>query len=1203
MLWKIASFEFKYQFRQPAFYVISFVFFLLAFGGMSSDNVTIGGGGAENFNAPFQVMMSSLVFSIFGMFIVTAFVGNIVLRDFDHKMAEIIFATRITKQAYLFGRFIGAFAVTMLAFSFVSLGLMVGSMMPWLDPERIGPFGLWNYIYALLVMVLPTMFFMATLFLSVSALTRSLMKTYAAVVGFFIFYMFSSRLLQDPEMLTIGSLLDPFGFTAFSEASRYWTVFERNELLVPLEGLYLYNRLIWIGIGFLFLGLSYRLFSFDIVGKSKKKKKKLQDEALAAPVALAARPKVTQTFGASSALKQFALRMKFEAMSIVKTVPFFVLLVLAMGNSVGGFFSMSNLYGTDLLPVTRAMVNMINSTFTWVVFIIVIYYGAELVWREKQAKIHEIVEATPMPSWVLVVSKQLALLLVVVSMFAVSVTSALIFQAVSGYTNFELGLYAERLFYLQGYNMWLVGVLCVFIQVVTNNKYFGMLVMIGYLISTMVLANLGFEHNLYHYAGRPGTPLSDMNASDHFFEIARWFDLYWGFFALVLSVLAFLMWNRGVVVGAKQRWQQIKVAAGPVSVTLLLLAIGGMTGTGSYIYYNTNVLNAYETSDDDIAFQVGYEEKFRQYEGMPQPRIIDVKTDVDIFPFQRRYDMRGTYVFENKTDQPLTEMHVVFNPDAVVHELSVEGAKIAWQDEAYDYYAFAFEAPLAVGEKRTLKFVTSMENPGFKNSGNMSTVLYNGTFFNSGEATPTLGFDPSQMLSDRNERRKRGLDPIDRMAGIDDPKQRYNSYIRQDSDWIQFETTVSTVSSQMAIAPGYLEKEWTEGDRRYFHYKMDAPIQNFFSYLSADYAVAKDKWQDVDLAVYYHGPHDFNVQRMLDASKASLDYFSKNFSPYQYRQVRILEFPAYASFAQSFPNTIPYSESIGFVADIQDDDIDYVFYVTAHELGHQWWAHQVMGANTQGGTVVVETLAQYSALMVMEKKYGPQVMRRFLKYELDRYLQDRGSEAIGELPLELVENQGYIHYRKGSVVMYALKDYLGEEAVNRALRKLIANHAYKSDPYTQSRDLIGYLREEATTDFQQQLITDLFEKIVLFDLKVTDAKTVARDDGCFDVTLTLEAAKVEADDKGKETPAELDMMIDIGAFTGDPGEAKPGDDFEIYLKKHRITADTKEITITLDKAPIYVGIDPYVKLIDRNADDNIRRVSSPDGVTVSGGGQ
>jgi ABC-2 type transport system permease protein len=706
----------------------------------------------------------------------------------------------------------------------------------------------------------------------------------------------------------------------------------------------------------------------------------------------------------------------------------------------------------------------------------------------------------------------------------------------------------------------------------------------------MVMDGLGFEHNLYQYAGRPAAPLSDMNASGHFILSGLWFNLYWGFCAIMLAVMAFLMWNRGMIVGFKHRPQQIRVAASPITAIVLLLSLGGFIATGSYIYYNTNVVNQYVTEDAQELHQIEYEEKYRQYEFTAKPRIIDVKTEVDIFPQQRRYDMRGTYIVENRTEEPLTEVQVVLNPQAIVHKLELEGAQVAWSDEVHNYTAFALDRPMQPGEQLTLEFVTSIENPGFRNSDNMSTIVYNGSFFNSMESTPAIGFTRGFMMTDRKTRREHDLEPVDRMPKLEDERAAKNSYFRSDSDWINFETVVSTVSDQIAIAPGYLEKEWEENNRRYFHYKMDTPIQHFFSYLSADYSVAKGMWNDVDISVYYHSPHGYNVDRMIAGVQNSLEYFSREFSPYQYRQLRILEFPAYARFAQSFPNTIPYSESIGFVADIDEDDIDYVFYVTAHEVAHQWWGHQVMGANTQGGSVVVETLAQYSALMVMEEKYGSQVMRRFLKYELDNYLRNRGGEMVAEMPLLRVENQGYIHYRKGSLVMYALKDYLGEDAVNRALRKLIDNHAYQFQPYTQSVDLVRYLREEAQTPEQQELITDLFERIVLFDLKVKDTVVEEREDGRHDVKMTIIANKFEADSDGVESEIPLDLSIDIGAFTKNPDDAKPGEEPELYLQKHRISQAETEITITLDEVPSHVGIDPYNKLVDRNSDDNVKAV-------------
>jgi len=1191
MLWKVALFEFRYQLRQPAFWVIFGIFFLLAFGAMSSERVTIGGGGAENFNSPYQVMQTLLVMSIFGIFIVTAFVSNIVLRDFDTRSAEIIFSTRIRKHEYLLGRFIGAFAVAYLAYSSVAWGSMIGSFMPWLDAERIGAFRPQDYAWSLGVLAFPSLLFTAGLFLALSAVTRSLMLTYAGVVTYLVLYIVSSNLLSDPELLTVASLLDPFGFSAFSEATRYWTVSERNTLLVPIEGLFLYNKIIWFLAGLGLLALTHRLFRFEVIGRSAKKRwwhrlrKKEKDQAAPVP---AQKPSALPAFDTGTRLAQFRVRMMFEARSVIKSVPFIVILALAVANTLGAMINQGAIYGADLLPVTRAMIDAINGSFTFMILMIVIYYSAELVWRERQTGNHEIIDATPAPSWAFMSSKLLAMFIIVISMFLVSILTAVIVQAATGYSNFELGLYVQRLLFYQSLNLFLVSVLAVFVQVLTNNKYFGMLLMVLYIIATFVLDNIGLEHNLYQYAGRPAAPLSDMNASGHFIWAGLWFNLYWSFFAVMLAVMAYLMWNRGTMVGARQRLAQIKVAASPASAGILLIALTGFIATGSYIYYNTNIVNRYVTQDEQELHQIEYEERFRQYEFMPRPRIVDVRTEVDIFPFERRYDMRGSYLLENRGNEPLTEIQVVLNPLAIVHELSLQGASVAWQDEDHNYTAFALDQALAPGERLELSFKTSIENPGFRNRDNASSVVYNGTFFNSFEATPVIGFTRNWMLTERQKRRQHGLEPVDRMPKLEDKRALRNSYLRTDSDWITFETIVSTVPGQTAIAPGYLEKEWEESGRRYFHYKMDAPIQNFYSYLSADYSVQKDSWNDVEIAVYYHHPHSYNVDRMISGVQDALEYFSREFSPYQYRQIRILEFPAYASFAQSFPNTIPYSESIGFVADIEEDDVDYVFYVTAHEVAHQWWAHQVMGANTQGGSVVVETLAQYSALMVMEEKYGPQVMRRFLKYELDNYLRNRGSEQVAEMPLMRVENQGYIHYRKGSLVMYALKDYLGEDAVNRALRKLIKNHAYHYTPYTTSLDLIRYLREEASSEEQQNLITDLFERIVLFDLQVQEATVSETADGRFEVEMKVVANKFEADGEGRETELPLDLSIDIGAFNKNPDEAKPGEELEIYFGKHRISERETIITLSLDEKPTHVGIDPYNKLIDRNSDDNVK---------------
>ena len=403
------------------------------------------------------------------------------------------------------------------------------------------------------------------------------------------------------------------------------------------------------------------------------------------------------------------------------------------------------------------------------------------------------------------------------------------------------------------------------------------------------------------------------------------------------------------------------------------------------------------------------------------------------------------------------------------------------------------------------------------------------------------------------------------------------------------EISITSDEDQVVIAPGYRVEEFVEDGRRTARFKTEAPIHNFFSIQSARYAVGKDRWNDVDIEVYYHPEHEYNVQRMLDATRDSIEYYSENFSPFQFRQMRIVEFPAYMNFAQAFPGTVPYSEAAGFIIDIENrgDRIDGVTYVTAHEVGHQWWAHQVIGADMQGQTVLSETLAQYFALMVMERTYGHAEIRRFLLGSLGGYLRGRATDVLGEVALERVEGQAHVRYQKGGLVMYLLKDQMGEEAVNRALRALIDDYAFKGPPYPTSRDLISRLRAESGPE-HQDLITDLFQKITLYELEATAGRVTERPDGKFTVEIDVEARKLYADDLGVETEAPLDAQMDIGVFSTDPAKTLTfTEDDVLSLEKQRIRSGKQTFTVVVDKEPKFVGLDPYNKYIDRLPEDNV----------------
>ncbi|MGV8929426.1 MAG: M1 family aminopeptidase [Brevundimonas sp.] len=1188
MFAKIASFEFRYQLRQPAFWVIAMVFGLLAFGAVASPNVSLGSGGNVLKNAPFSLANAHIVFNVLFMLATTAIVANVVARDTQTGFGPMILSTRITKGAYLYGRFFGAFAAVALCYMSIAIGTLLGTFMPWVDPETLGPLRLGDYAYAYGVFGLTGLFLTSALFFMLATVTRSMMATYIGVVAVLIAYLAADGVLgSKPEFETAMAWAEPFGAGAYGLVTKYWTAAERNTLNAPLEDVLLWNRVIWTAVGAVFLAAAYALYRPSPRGAKLKKQERLkalvETDVAVTPVGALPRP----SYGFVSGLTQLWSRAVFETVLVFKSPAYLVLVLLAMAFAVATLFFTGEIYGAPILLVTRVVIAGLTGTFGLISIVIAIYYSGELVWRDRDRKVHEIVDASSTPDWTFLVPKTLALALVLISTLMIGVLAGVLTQTIKGYTDFELGKYLFWYVLPQSLSFLQLAVLAIFVQALSPNKFVGWAIMVVYLISTLVLANLGFDHILYRYGAGIGVPLSDMNGRGDFAGFTAWLDAYWSAFAIILLVLAYGLWRRGT---ETRLWPRLKRLPhrlmGPAGL-IGGVALAVFVGLGVFIYTNTNVWNEYRTQAAGEAEQAAYEKALLRYETTPQPSVADVRLVMDLRPHQPKLTTRGSYVLVNNTDAPLPEVHLRWTDDLEMVGLTVEGATVAREWPEFEYRIYRFATPMQPGERRAVTFETVLEQRGFKATGNTTRLVDNGTFVNNMEFAPMVGMDRQGLLDDRSKRRKLGLPAELRPARLEDESARRRNYIG--ADWVTADITVSTEADQTVVAPGQMVSDVVNGDRRTSRFVTESPVLNFFSIQSAHYERTARVHDGVEMVVFHDPAHDRNVPRMLDALSASLDYFQANFSPYQFRQARIVEFP-YGSFAQSYPNTFAWAESLGFIADLSDPTkVDYVTYVGAHEFGHQWWAHQIVGSNQQGATVLSETLAQYSALMVMEKMYGKDQIRRFLKQELDRYLRARGTERLEELPLMRVENQQYIHYQKGGLVMYLLRDQIGEEAVNRALRSLLTQFAFKSAPYPRSLDLIAAIRAEAPAD-KQALITDLFEKITLYDVKTTGATAKRRPDGRWDVAVTVDARKLYADGEGVETDSPLNEMFDVGLFTAMPGKGTFDQADVVLLERRAIRSGTQTLRFITAREPTFAGVDPYNKWIDRNSDDNVRAV-------------
>jgi ABC-2 type transport system permease protein len=1195
MFARIAAFEFRYQLRNPVFWVVAIAFFLLAFGGMTIPEIQIGSGTNVHRNSPIAIGQYHLIFSLFYMFVTTAFVANVIVRDDESGFGPMVKSTRVTKFDYLFARFLGAFLVAALSFIAVPLAILLGSAMPWLDAETIGPNRLGDYLFAYSAIALPNILLTSAIFFAVATMTRSMMYSYVGVVVFFGANTIVGNVVRaQPDWRWLSNYIEPFGASAFNNATRYWTMTELNAGHPALAGPLLANRLIWFGVALAALGIAYWRFSFSERGVSARRLRRQQrrDAKLAAaPVAIAetlpaARP-------GSATWARLVARTRLEMAMVFRSPAFSILMLIGLLLAGVIMYFSGKIYGTETIPLTFVLIPLLGGSFGIVQIIIAIYYAGELVWRDRDRKMNEIIDATSLPNWAYLVPKMLAVTAVLFASMLISTVAGILMQLFSGQFELELGKYFFWHILPATIDMVLMAVMAVFIQALSPNKYLGWGLMVLYIIATLILPNIGFEHPLYLYGSTGSTALSDMNGARLGAAAAWWLRLYWGCFALIFAVLAHLLWRRGTAVSLKARLALMPRRLAGVPGVLIAAALVVAAGSGGYIYYNMDVLNHYRTDKELQRRLADYEKKYLRYENLAQPSTTAIKLNVALYPAEHRAIAQGSYALVNDTGAPLADLHVRFqDPDIDILALDVPGAKLAMDDADNKYRIYHFAAPLAPGATASLSFTTRRWQRGFRAGGDDVSLVDNGTFLNNGDFAPQIGMSRDGLLNDRTIRRKFDLKPELRMAKLEDTAAQARNYIGN-ADWVMSDITVSTVAGQTPIAPGREVSDVTKDGRRTAHFVSTAPILAFFSIQSAHYAVKSIDADGVKLSVYYHPRHSYNVDRMLAAMKASLAYYRRNYGPYQFDYARIIEFPGYREYAQSFAGTIPYSEKLGFIADARNrDDIDYVTYITAHELGHQYWAHQLIGADMQGGTMLVESMAQYSALMVMKQLYGEDKIRRFLKFELDSYLRSRGTERTEELPLDRVENQQYIHYRKGAVVLYLLQDRLGEDRVDHMLSQLLDKYRFKGPPYARSWDLVQGFLSLARNPAEHELVLDLLDRITIYDLKAPTATTHKLADGRWETSITVDAAKFYVDGKGNERATPLSDTIDIGLFDLKPGLGVFATKDVISMARLPVKSGKQVIRVISARKPAFAGVDPYNKYIDRNSDDNVVAVTA-----------
>jgi ABC-2 type transport system permease protein len=1176
MFWELFRFELYYRRRRVTTYVYFLVIFITSFITITSPTLNIAGtSDATTANSPYIIAVLMVVLSFFFTLITSSFVGVAVIRDVEHEMAPIIFTTSIHKGSYLFGRFAGSLVVLILLNTGIILGALMayvfGRVLPWditWHSKEILPFNLFAYLQPFLLFSVSNIFITGALFFAAGALVRKPVVIYSQGIALLMLYQIANIFyLRDLDSQYIAALLDPFAVQTFVYMTHYWTPAEQNTLLVPFEGALLYNRLIWTSIAVVVLIITYWRFSFTSRrGFTRKKKAELEEEVEARPV-IGPIPEVVRTKGVLSELKQLVSATWFHFSGIWTEVPFIAIagtgLLVLIVNSI----NMDNMYGTSSYPTTSAVLTMLGS-FGLFFYILVIFYSGEIAWKERQHKIQSIIDSTPVSNHIVILSKFLCLCLVYLLFLFGFFLYGILLQSFHGYYQYELTAYFGTLSETF-INLCLITSVALLIQVLSKDKFLGFVITVMVVILVALLPLFGIENEMFAYSSGSLGAFSQMNGFGHFVIPFVWLKGYWLALAIVFFVITVSR------TGTRQLAPFLKFTG--------LFAILAFIGIGAFIYYNTAVINRFQNTRHVKTALVRYEKELKHTESVLQPKIVAVDLNIDLYPDRRSFLAKGFYYLKNFDSLPVKEIQIqhMISPQINVHDLSFgRTATVIEEHPDLGYRSFAITPALAPGDSLRMDFVVEFTQKGFKSKPQNTDLVYNGTFFRN-NYFPTVGYNSHQELTGGDDRRRFALNPRDDFSNR--ASRSSVNVFGKEADRIRFKAIVSTDSTQFAIAPGQLIKEWHQNGRHYQQYESGKTIPDFYAILSGRYELKKDKWNDTDLEIYYHPAHKFNIDRMMQGLKDGLDYYTKNFGSTPESPVRIVEFPRYSTLAQSFPGTIAFSEGVGFILKVSDPakDLDVPYYVTAHELAHQWWGQHVIEADAPGRAMLSEGMAQYSALMVMRRTFPPEVMQLFLKYELDAYLKGRTSEKLKEMPL-MTGDEPYISYNKSALVFFALQDYIGEDSINAAFKKFHEKWAFKGPPYPTSEDLVDEIRK-VTPDSISYLLTDLFEHITFYENKATEAAYTILSETHYEVTVNLTSQKLQVDSKGIEVPIAINDWIDIGVYSNDQN-GKPK---LVYLKKHKFTREKSTLTISLRERPVKVGIDPLHKLIDHHSNDNV----------------
>ena len=1187
MLLQLLRFEMLYQSKQRALPIAGLLFFAFGYFLGNAGNAPA----LVDYNAPFQISYYTGNFSLFSVFIIMFFAVSGIIRDHKYQMEYLIYSTSVRKGYFFWSRFMGVFFFSLIGFSLFLPGFFVGVFLSDLDAARIAPFQLQRYLWPFWVIMVPNVFVCTSLLFSVGLLSKSNLTVYASAVLIYILYfivgvysnspMFATSLPASPEQMAIAALADPFAISTFFEHTHFWTPFEKSNKMLSFSGYYLWNRILWIGFSLMVLGITYRLFSFRRIGNRGKKKSSLPNNAQEITSYQIAKIQINH----KTQWRAFWSSIKIDVKAVLKSLPFIAVLftlLLALTFELYARFFEGGFYNERWYPFTNLVIETVIEIIPILIKILIVFYSGELIWKAKDLKFDGILNATPTLNWVFFLSKLTTLFLLPMLLIVTVIFVCIVFQLANGFTDIDLQQYL-LLFYHHGIPALIFSMLAIFVQSISKNKYLGMGItgLIILSLASPMSYNLGIEHPMLRIGVMPSVPYSNVAGYGIQSQSFNIYALYWAAFGIILSLLSLKRWNRQHVepwrikngIGLKN-WKHKEIISLSASIITFITI-------GSILYHKLHTDGNYQSTKGKKEYSAQYERKFKQYEKLPRLYYADMKTEIAIYPNEEKYTISADYQLINKNSRPIKQ--VFLSETKKLTDVSFENAQLVFKDTTFGAYLFEFNTPVLPQQTARLRYQLTHQSLPFRPD---HTIVKNGTYLRHEAFEPSLGYIKDLELSDPQERKQQGLSKQKKMLKND--QESLTSKV--ESGDVHFETIVSTSQDQLALAPGNLIRQWTKNGRNYYQYRFPEKHNPVIGYLSAKYEVKKYTCNGVEIEFYYHPDHDINHNTIEASTCSTLSYCMKNFGTYPFNHLRVAETPSYFAFeGAAQPGLINMVEDNLYLIDIhQNDNFNLVANRITKKVAHQWWGGSLTPKKVPGAGFLTGGLTQYTAAIILEKMYGLGAAWELSRNFNQRYFRGRTFASSKESPLFLERGENYLINGKSGLVLLAIRDLIGEEKLNTALRNLMERYAETTTYEVQTLHFMEELYK-VTPEEYHQLINEWMKQIIRYELKVEDTQYKRLPDDKYEITATISAKRFQTLPAGNEVAIGIDEPIKIGCFNKHPKNIGKTDKLT-YVEDYRIKDSLTNIRIVVDTLPQFISVDPFLTRVDRNYADNLKAI-------------